>query len=318
MTRLETTFVVVIVTLAIALIGVAASADTLIDVSDLPFEYSFSKEYVVMGERTVLITITNNTHHYISAIEIEVRLRDAFNDVVSDWNAFSDPDMQLAPGQSRTLGLKLTRQSILGSTVENVMDKARYVDIRYTRVLLGDGTLLRQDDLYPELLGVYGSYRITVATPRMLGDGLASQQSLSLLEYVPSSVAYSRAMEKWGVLWLLAGNTTLSELTEVLGNHCVLVRMTVTNVSQHPVSREWMNPWDPSPVSLIDDLGNQYSSWALVFAPQPVKSILDGDEPLYPGSLISVYYVFDKVMEHTPQTLTVYIDNEEYLQELRY
>lgn len=41
MTRLGTAFVVVIVTLAIALMGAVASADTLIDVSDLPFEYSF-------------------------------------------------------------------------------------------------------------------------------------------------------------------------------------------------------------------------------------------------------------------------------------
>lgn len=46
--------------------------------------------------------------------------------------------------------------------------------------------------------------------------------------------------------------------------------------------------------------------------------MLDGDEPLYPGSSVSIYYVFDKVMEYTPRRLTVYIDGTEYYEKLEY
>ena len=51
---------------------------------------------------------------------------------------------------------------------------------------------------------------------------------------------------------------------------------------------------------------------------QPVENILDGDESLYPGSSMSVYYVFDKIAEQTPRRLTVYIDGEEHYEGLEY
>lgn len=49
-----------------------------------------------------------------------------------------------------------------------------------------------------------------------------------------------------------------------------------------------------------------------------MENILDGDESLYPGSSMSVYYVFDKIAEQTPRRLTVYIDGEEHYEGLEY
>jgi len=49
-----------------------------------------------------------------------------------------------------------------------------------------------------------------------------------------------------------------------------------------------------------------------------VESILGGDEPLHSGSSMSVDYVFDGVAGRTPRRLAVYIDGEEYHEELEY
>ena len=55
---------------------------------DLPFKYNFSQEYIVAGERVLNITISNNTNNNIKAIELEIRLKNAFGDIISEWNTF--------------------------------------------------------------------------------------------------------------------------------------------------------------------------------------------------------------------------------------
>lgn len=115
---------------------------------DLPVNYSFTQESLVSGGRVLRVSVRNNTRFRVEAVELEVRLRNAFDEIISDWVSFIDPDLAIRAGESKTVQLTLTRQNVFGQTVENILNQARYADIRYVRILFADGTLLHRHDLY--------------------------------------------------------------------------------------------------------------------------------------------------------------------------
>ncbi|GAH91447.1 unnamed protein product, partial [marine sediment metagenome] len=127
---------------------------------ELPYEYSFSQKYIVAGERVLNLTVSNNTAYNIKAIEFEIKLKNAFGEIISDWSTFTSPDLQIPSQSSKSLSLTLTKRNIFGAKIENVLNQARYVDLRYKRILIEDDILLKQRDLYSELQYKYGPFKI--------------------------------------------------------------------------------------------------------------------------------------------------------------
>lgn len=290
----------------------SASAQVLpVTIADLPYDCTFSKEYIVAGGRTLNVTIRNNSSHHITALEIEIRLRDPFGEVISDWIPFLNPDLEIRPAESRTIGMKLTKQNILGAVVESPLERARYADLRYKKILLKDGQLITQRQLYPELQSVFGSFRVQARTIQDALESDNGKSNLAIVREDVSSNAHAIMKKEWGMLYDLYKKTT-EEIAGVLGNECILLRVYAANISEAPIIRDWSSRSESSPITLIDDAGNQYSTWAVVFAPQPAKTLVNGQEALMPGASMLFYYVFDKLDGYSPKTVEVYIDGIEY------
>jgi len=205
---------------------------------DLPFKYNFSQEYIVAGERVLNITISNNTNNNIKAIELEIRLKNAFGDIISEWNTFTDPDLQIPANTSKSLKLTLTRRNILGAKLENVLDQAKYIDLRYKRILLDNDVLLSQRDLYPELQYDYESFRIE---PDIINNkninNLIKKHSFDQATFSKNSIAYNlsvlRKKDESKGIWFdeLRKFDYIDQIVDIFSKDCLILLATITNIS---------------------------------------------------------------------------------------
>ncbi len=278
---------------------------------NLPYTYEFAQRYVVAGERVLNVTITNNLPQDIEALEFEARLLDPFSDPVSEWNTFSKPDFSIASGHSGTLTLTLSKKNILGINVENILDKARFFELRYTRVLLADGTLLRREDLYPNKQRVYGQYEIEleILNTNPIDDVTkynferVSSNSQSEIEKYIESLSYSEKGKYRSV-------STLEELMDLFVHRGILLLVHATNITDKPAERNWESSYSPV-FKLMDNRKTQYSQYARVYAPQLMSDLSYNGSQL-PGVTLTLVYIFDKFDGYNPEELEVYIDGEKY------
>lgn len=290
-----------------------AMASSIVADSDLPYTYEFAQRFIVAGERVLNLTIANNSSRHIEALEFEARLLDAFGDVISDWSTFSNPDLKISSGSSGSLTLTLSRKNILGVNIENVLDKARSFELRYTRILLDDGTLLRMDEIYPNTEKLYGGFRIELD---MLNQKTIEDKTNYNFERV--SYSYESELRKYidstKSAWArdkFESVATLSDLVDPLEERTMILLAKVTNVSDRPIRKDWESFFSPVFV-LLDDAKNQYAKFAALYAPHSMGSISYND--LLPGVTLTMVYLFDKFDGYNPKTIEAYIDGEKYVE----
>lgn len=291
---------------------------------DLSYEYSFSQKYIVVGERVLNITISNNTDNNIKAIELEIRLKSAFGDVISDWSTFTDPDLQIPAHTSNSLKLTLTKRNIFGAKLENVLDQARFIDIRYKRILLGNDILLTQRDLYPELSYNYGSFKIEldIINNKKINDPkkysfdqhrtLSSESSIAneLSIFKKKNESERRYSDEYLEF------DYIHQIIDTFSKDCLILLAKITNISEEVQKKDWLSSfgWDAFPpvFILVDDKDNQYSIPSLAYTSSGWWKVATGDQILCPDVTFFIIYVFDKIEGYTPKELKVYIDEEEY------
>lgn len=292
---------------------------------DLSYTYSFSQKFIVAGEKVLNLTISNNTTYNIKAVEFEIRLKNAFKDVISEWNIFSSPDLRIPAHTSGTLTLTLTKRNIFGAKIENVLDQAQYIDLRYKRILLDDGVLFKQRDLYPKFRYNYGPFRIEL---RMINNESVND----LIDYAfgkstrnEDSVAYSLSIIKkkdaseWS-FWDYEDREFhyMDQIISVFSKDCLILLATITNISEVTQEKEWLSGcggWLSVGVPLfilVDDKKHQYNTPDLAFIPSEWWKVAQGDQVLCPGVTFFIIYVFDKINGYTPEELKVYVDEQEY------
>ena len=269
---------------------------------DLSYEYSFSQRYIVAGERVLNITISNNTDNNIKAIELEIRLKSAFGDVVSDWSIFADPDLQIPAHASKSLTLTLTKRNIFGAKLENVLDQARFIDLRYKRILLDNDILISQRDLYPEIAYNYGPFRIEL-------DIINNKNINDLTEY-----SFYRRIFKEGSI---ADNIRIikfhyiDQFVNIFSEDCLILLATITNISEKAQKKDWFSTYRLV-FTLMDDKNNQYNILSLGYVQSDWENVVQNYQDLLPKATFFIICVFDKIDGYTPKKLKVYIDGQEH------
>ncbi len=290
-----------------------ADAVPLIDVEQLPYKYEFAQKYIVAGERVLNLTITNNTSHNIEALEFEARLLDAFGDVISDWSIFSNPDLKISTGDSASLTLTLSRKNILGVNIENVLDKARSFELRYTRILLSNGTIVRKADLYPNLQKTYGQYHIDLKILNGIEIEDKTNYNFTRVGFATDSNIYKFIKElPYNKQDQYINIDTLDELMDLFSEDGIVVLLKATNISEEVAKKNWQSSLNP-PLMILDDAMNQYSQFALMYSPQLMSNLTYNGEHL-PGVTLTMVYVFDKFDGHDPEEIEVYIDGQKYIE----
>ncbi len=269
---------------------------------DLPYSYSFSQRYIVAGERVLNLIVSNNTTYNIEAIEFEIRLKNAFGDVISEWNTFTDPDLQIPAHTSKSLTLTLTRRNILGAKIENVLDQTRFIDLRYKRILLDNDVLLSQRDLYPEIVYTYGPFRIEL-------DIINNKNINDLTEY-----SFYRRIFKEGSI---ADNIRIvkfhyiDQFVNIFSEDCLILLATITNISEKAQKKDWFSTYKLV-FTLMDDKNNQYNIPSLGYVLSDWENVVKDYQDLLPNATFFIIYVFDKIDGYTPKKLKVYIDGQEH------
>lgn len=291
---------------------------------DLSYEYNFSQRYIVAGERVLNLTISNNGTHNIEAVEFEIRLKNAFGDIISDWNTFTDPDLQIPAHTSKSLKLTLTKRNIFGAKIENVLDQARYIDLRYKRLLLDNGVVLNQRDLYPKFRYNYGPFRIELRIINNESVNDLTDYDFSKSTRNEDSVAYSLSIikKKDASEWSFRDYEDrefhyMDQIISAFSKDCLILLVTITNISDVTQEKDWLSGcgiWNPgTPLFiLVDDKKHQYNSPDIAFIPSGWWKVAQGDQVLCPNVTFSIIYVFDKIDGYTPEELKVYIDEQEY------
>jgi len=289
---------------------------------DLSYEYSFSQKYIVAGERVLNINISNNTDNNIKAMEFEIRLKSAFGDVISDWSIFVDPDLQIPAHTSKSLTLTLTKRSIFGAKLENVLDQAKYIDLRYKRILLDNDALLSQRDLYPELSYNYGPFKIEldIINNKKIND--PKKYSFFQATYSESSIAYDLSVlkrkdeSKRQYFDERRKFDYIDQIVDIFSKDCLILLAKITNISKEPQEKDWLPSsgygLEPPVFILVDDKDNQYNQPSLAYTPSGWWRIATGRQVLCPDVTFFIIYVFDKIDGYTPKKLKVYVDEQEY------
>lgn len=292
---------------------------------DLPYEYSFSQKYIVAGEKVLNLTVSNNTAYNIKAIEFEIRLKNGFEDIISDWVTFTSPDLQIPAHTSASLSLTLTKRSILGAKIENVLDQAQYIDLRYKRILLDDGVLFKQRDLYPKLRYNYGPFRVELRIINNESVNDLTDYNFSKSTRREDSIAYNLSIikKKNTSEWSLRDYEDrefhyMGQITSTFSKDCLILLVTITNISDVTQEKEWLsgsgswlNPGPPLFI-LVDDKKHQYNNPDIAFIPSGWWKVAQGSQVLCPNVTFSIIYVFDKPKNYTPKELKVYVDEQEY------
>lgn len=289
------------------------SAFTLDAAEELPYTYDFSARYVVAGERVLNLRIHNNSPCNIDALEFEARLLDAFRDPISEWSTYSNPDLRIPSDSTGLLTLTLNRQNILGVNVENVLDKARFFELRYTRILLEDGTLLRAEDLYPNTEKLYGPYRLEleILNGKQIEDN--TKYNFERVDVDTQSNLYKYISSfPWGERERFDSMDTIDEIASSFSDRGIVLLVRITNASDKFVEKYWSGSYSPIFI-LLDEAMHQYSSYALLYAPQVMKGLVYNG-PQIPGVTLTLVYVFDKFNDYDPQQIQVYIEGERYPQ----
>lgn len=269
---------------------------------ELPYEYSFSQKYIIVGERVLNLTIFNNAAYNIEAIEFEIRLQNAFGDVVSDWSTFTDPDLQIPAHTSKSLTLTLTRRNILGAKIENVLDQARFIDLRYKRILLDDDVLLSQRDLYPEIAYTYGPFRIELDIINNKNIDDLTKHSFYRRVFKEGSIADNIRIIKFHYI---------GQFVNIFSEDCLILLATITNISEEVQKKDWFSTYKIV-FTLTDDKINQYNIPSLGYAFSDWENVVKDYQGLLPNATFFIIYVFDKIDSYTPKKLKVYIDGQEY------
>ncbi len=290
---------------------------------DLPYRYSFSQKYIVAGERVLNLTISNNGAHNIEAVEFEIRLKNAFGDVISEWNTFTDPDLQIPAHTSKSLTLTLTRRNIFGAKIENVLDQTRFIDLRYKRILLDNDVLLTQKDLYPEIQYNYGSFKVEldVINNKNIND-LTNYNFEKPIIFEKNSIAHNRSISKkegeskgfdWNEYYKF---NYIDQIVNTFSEDCLIILAAITNISNEPQKKDWLSGYlyagERSVFTLVDDKKNQYNRPSLAYLLSGWEVVGKGKQGIYPGVTFSIVYVFDKINDYTPKELKVYIDEQEH------
>lgn len=230
----------------------------------LPYTYEFAQRYVVAGERVLNLTITNNLGRDLEAVEFEARLLDAFGDPVSEWNLFSKPDFKIANNEQGFLTLTLSKRNILGVNVENVLDKARFFELKYTRILLADGTILRKADLYHNAERVYGQYEIKL---EILNTHSVEDHTKYNLERVMGNSESEIEKHIDSLPYLERGKyrsvSTIKDLVDLFGERGILLLVQATNISDQIAEKDWQYS---QVFTLMDERKTQYSQFARLYA----------------------------------------------------
>ncbi len=269
---------------------------------DLSYEYSFSQRYIVTGERVLNLIVSNNTTYNIEAIEFEIRLKNAFGDVVSDWSTFTDPDLQIPAHTSESLTLTLTGRNIFGAKIENVLDQTRFIDLRYKRILLDNDVLLSQRDLYPEIAYTFGPFRIEL-------DIINNKNINDLTEY-----SFYRRIFKEGSI---ADNIRIvkfhyiNQFVNIFSEDCLILLATITNTSEKAQKKDWFSTYKLV-FTLMDDKNNQYNIPSLGYVLSDWENVVKDYQDLLPNATFFIICVFDKIDGYTPKKLKVYIDGQEH------
>lgn len=292
---------------------------------ELPYEYSFSQKYIIAGERVLNLTVSNNTAYNIKAIEFEIRLKDGFEDIISDWVTFTNSDLQIPARTSSSLSLTLTKKSILGTKIENVLDQAQYIDLRYKRILLDDGILFKQRDLYPKLRYNYGHFKVELRIINNESVNDLTDYNFSKSTRREDSIAYNLSIikKKNSSEWSFRDYEDrefhyMDQIISTFSKDCLILLVTITNISD--VTQEenflsgsgsWLSPGPPLFI-LVDDKKHQYNNPDIAFIPSGWYNVARGNQVLCPNVTFSIIYVFDKSKNYTPKELNVCVDEQEY------
>ncbi len=295
---------------------------------DLSYEYSFSQKYIIAGERALNITISYNTDNNIKAIELDIRLKSAFGDVISDWSTFTDPDLQIPANTSKSLTLTLTKRSIFGAKLENVLDQAKFIDIRYKRILLDNNILLSQRDLYPELSYNYRPFKIEldIINNKKINDPKKYsfyQYDQSTSDFSENSIGYNlsvlRKEDESKNIWHdeVRKFDSVDQIVNVFSKDCLILLAKITNISKEPQEKDWLYTYytyieKRLVFTLVDDKDNQYNQPSPAYTPSGWWKIATGHQILCPDVTFFLVYVFDKIDGYTPKKLKVYVDKQEY------
>jgi len=292
---------------------------------ELVYSYSFSQEYVVAGERVLTIDFTNTSQYDITALEFEFKLKTAFGDDLCDWQTYYDPSLVLPSGASANCTLKLTRHNFIGQELASPMEQADHVLVRYKRVLLNDGTVLQQWDLYEGLVPQYNSCRIDIQViSPAYKEGDPTEYHFSLIACDRESKSYDlvvarKASEHEDIMFdKLYDFAWVADFANIIGDKALVLRVDITNQSDKPVKKNWA-PGDTiremanMPVfTMVDAAGNQYNRHALAYTPKGWSNVAQGWQALLPRATLTLILVFDKPRDADVSELTVYIDNERY------
>ncbi len=229
-----------------------------------------------------------------------------------------DPEFILPANSENRLSLKLTKQNILGQKVENVLDNAKYIEIRYKRILLDNDVVLTKRELYPELKNVYGSFSIDAIlidddSLLEIGD---KEYNFLLSSYSNDSHAYSKTKETvqgmWGSEKKDREFNYLGDFAKIFDSEYVLY-IKVTNIAENFIEKNWTTNYKPV-FTLIDSDNNQYINIALLYEPQNLKGIALGYAPLYPKSSAILILIYDKIKDSEPEWIQLYINGEPYVE----
>jgi hypothetical protein len=304
---LTTVLVLAVLVLAIS-VPITAASEMLAD--NFPYSYEFAQKYIVAGERVLNLTISNNSTYNIEALEFEARLLDAFGDVISDWSIFSNPDLRIPAGSSGSLTLTLSRKNILGINVENILDKARSFELRYTRILLEDGSILRRDHLYPNINNLYGDFviELDILNGKEVTDDTSYNFSKVSVSYESELKKYMDENMSLFDLRKFDSAATISELVEWFSNQALILLVKATNVTDKPLKKDWDASYSPV-FTLLDDQKNQYSKFAALYIPHNMSSL---SYQQLPGVTLIMVYLFDKFDGYEPAEIEVFIENQKY------
>lgn len=270
---------------------------------ELEYEYSFSKKYVVAGERVLDLTITNNSSYNIEALKMEIRLLDPFKEIVSDWSTFMDPEFKLLSGKSKSLSLSLNTKNILGVDMGSVLDKAKYVKLRYSKVLLENGKVLTKKDLY-DLESNYKSYKIDIKPLSKNNKRKYDNFEISLT----AGGKHYDFIDKYNLFEI-----SQSDLPSRFYKKYIALMIKIKNVSDKALKKDWC--WfsihdQKNSFIFVDDKKNQYGKISLVYELKNLKGIVSGDLKLMPGVKTNIIFALEKINNYTPKHITIYIDGK--------
>lgn len=200
----------------------------------------------------------------------------------------------------------------MGTTVENVLEEAKYIDLRYKRILLEGDILLKQGELYPELRGVSGSFKVEIIPVQSLTNE-NMQKSLYEIDYGSGSNTHGIFYDNYYGF----KPHKLSQLVGTLSEKSIIFKVVATNITEQSVKKDWTKN-SPSVVTFTDDRGHQYTNYGELFASKSFESLLTGEAKIHPGTTISMIYAFDKIEGYNPKILTVYFNGEETGKKIAY